>query len=546
MISPTPRRRAQLLAASASLVVVLAGSRAVQGLYSDPAQQLLAVQQRLAGESTSINRWRHPDSLDLSRDAGEWIVWWTPGTELFAYPLMRAGLSVGAAVRTIAAVTVVVGSVGWVTWFSLFQLPTWTLFALAAAFPFVRYASNGLFLYSAEMLVFAAAPWLLIVTRGFLERRIEALPRAAVRSLGLGVLLGSAYWLKGSMAFVAVGALVAIAVTEWRRDADLSRWLAVCAAAAAGVALPFFALTIVNTLAGSSSTNQVTQAFQWNAFGWRTVLDLVALPALQLADAGALWQYLLMHPAHPLVRDSVWLSLLGLPGGLVLFWLLCRPVVESGAAGVVARSVLFASLSLLAGIWSISVVSHEWRHLASGAFAVLPLLSADVRERAARSGPALRVALAGAAVFYVCVPLAYGVVSVVQKARRFPAQYQVGPARIYNPALSEVDVAAARASVLAQGNPGDVWYLLDPISALDLPVRAVITGADFRDLPDLRGDRFLTKRPVSVHALLPTRFEANGKGSVIRRSFPQAGRWTATPVAQSDYIVWSTDLRADR
>jgi hypothetical protein len=547
-IHPAARRlrRARLVAACASVLVVLATTRVIQGLYTDPAQQLRAVQQRIAGESTSINRWVHPDSRDLSRDVGDWIIWWTPGTELFAYPLMRAGLTLGASVRVLAAACLILGSVGWVTWFSLFALPDWIVLTLAAAFPFVRYASNGLFLYSAEMLVFASAPWLLIATRAFLARRREtSLVADAGAAFAAGGLLGAAYWLKGSIAFVVLGALAAIALCERRRRVTPDRWLAVVAASVTGAAIPFLALTALNRFVGGGSTNQVTLAFRWNVPVWRTALDALALPALQLADAGALWQYLLMHPSHPVVRDLAWLSLLGLPGGLVLLWLLCRPGVD-GEAAVLARSVFFTSVGLLAGIWTISVVSHEWRHLASAAFAVLPLAIAEARGRWARATPAARTVLAAAGVFYVCVPLAYGVTSVVQKVRRFPRDYQPGPARIYNPQLSDTSVSAVRDRLLARAHPGDAWYLIEPISSLDLPVRAVITGADFRDLEDLRADRFFTARPVTLHALLPARFEASGKGPTVRASFPQAEAWTSTPIAGSNYVLWTTALHAGR
>ena len=148
--------RAQAIAFVASLVVVLATVRVTQGLFFDPATQLIAVQQRLAGASNSINRLVRPDVSDLSRDVDEWIVQWTPGTELLVYPMMRAGLSLGASVRIVAAVALVVGAVGWITWFERFDVPPAIIAILAATWPFLRHASNGLFFYSAEMLVLSS------------------------------------------------------------------------------------------------------------------------------------------------------------------------------------------------------------------------------------------------------------------------------------------------------------------------------------------------------------------------------------------------------
>src|SRR5438045_5161788 len=149
-MTPAVRVRAQLAAAASSLLVVLAATPVFQGIYSDPAYQLKAVQQKLSGESPSINVRISPAPDDLSRDAQEWIVWWTPGTQITVYPFMRAGLPLGRAVRAVAAITLIAGSIGWVTWFGFFDLPAPVLFALAVMFPFIRYASNGLFLYSSE------------------------------------------------------------------------------------------------------------------------------------------------------------------------------------------------------------------------------------------------------------------------------------------------------------------------------------------------------------------------------------------------------------
>ena len=534
--------RAMAVAFVSSLLVILATARVKQGVYFDPATQLIAVQQRLAGESDSINRIIRPDVRDLSRDVDEWIVQWTPGTELFVYPLMRAGLSLGASVRIVAAAALTIGAVGWVTWFGQFALPPAILLVLAATWPFLRHASNGLFFYSAEMLVFAAAPWLLVLTARFLDRARTSPVRDAIGAIAVGLALGAAYWLKGSLGFVAAGALVAIAVWERHATASAIRWAAVVGLAAAGAAVPFFALSRINLAAGGSAGDQMSLIFRAPHVTWRHALDATALPALQMADAGSIWQYLLMHPARPIVGDSAWISALAVPGGLVLLWLLARPRVTSAAA-TVARSVLIVSLGLLVAVWVVSGVSHEPRHLTPAAFGFLPLAIAEARARWPSATLPQRRLLTAAAVFYICIPLAYGVVSVAQKVRRFPAGYRTGPARIYNALMSDSSVGGVREWLLARVTPADVWYMPEPISLLDLPGRAIITGADFESIDDVRAQKFTTTRPIRVNALLPSRFERNGKGQAVRASFPQAGLWTRTEIPQSDYALWTTDLR---
>ena len=73
------------------------------------------------------------------------------------------------------------------------------------------------------------------------------------------------------------------------------------------------------------------------------------------------------------------------------------------------------------------------------------------------------------------------------------------------------------------------------MSALDLPGRAIVVHADFTDLAALRKMAFQTSRPIRVHALLPPRFESNGKGDAIRSSFLHAGPWRHEPLPGSEY-----------
>jgi hypothetical protein len=96
--------------------------------------------------------------------------------------------------------------------------------------------------------------------------------------------------------------------------------------------------------------------------------------------------------------------------------------------------------------------------------------------------------------------------------------------------------------LIERTRPDAIWYLSDPLSALDLPGRSIGTSADFDALADLERTSYVTSRPLGVRALMPARFEANGKGEAIRRSFPQAGRWERTKIAGSDYWLWTTDL----
>jgi hypothetical protein len=132
--------RLPLLAFVSSLVIVLAVSRTPQSLFADPSWQLKALQQHLAGASPSLNTLVEPDPRDMSKDVSEWISRWPIGTNLLVYPLMRLGLNIAASIRVLAALALIVGSIGFGFWLRVFHLPQWLAIALAISIPWIRYA----------------------------------------------------------------------------------------------------------------------------------------------------------------------------------------------------------------------------------------------------------------------------------------------------------------------------------------------------------------------------------------------------------------------
>jgi len=535
-------RSAQTLAFLVAIGVVLVASRTTQGVYSDPALQLHMLQRWLAHEAPRFNTAVVVDWTDVSRDVVRWEMWWPPSSELLAWPLLRIGLSIGSALRVLAALSLVVGSVGWATWFGRFNMPRPLLFALAAAWPCVRYASNAVFLYSSEILVFAAVPWVLVRSDALL-RRLDGSRVPFLTAAGFGGLLGLLYWIKYSALFVSAGVLIALAWRAAHVETDRRHAMTTVLVVFAGACLPVALLTIANRILGGAST--IVTAAAAPRVSWRPLMYAVAFPPLVAADGDGMWRYLLMHPSHPVTREAGWLAAIGLPGGLLLLWLFSRRSHQTAASDL-ALGVFVASICSLVAIWlASSSASYEARHLAPAAAAALPLAVAE--GRALWDGRRwLRVAIASAFALYVCIPLAYGAVSVVQKARRFPRGYRTGASGIYNPQLSTTDVGAVRDALQEPSPQAGVWYFVEPISMLDLPGRAIDSGAELRSIDDLRGDRFLSTRELGVRALLPARFEQNGKGAVVRAAFPQAHGWSHSPIAGSEYLLWTTVLEPRR
>ena len=116
------------------------------------------MQQYFAGESGSFGTLVQADPNDLSKNSEEWISWWPIGTNLLVYPFVRSGLSFAAAIRIVADLALIIGSVGFGYWLTLFEIPRWIAWTLAVAIPWIRYANLGLFTYSSEILVYALCP----------------------------------------------------------------------------------------------------------------------------------------------------------------------------------------------------------------------------------------------------------------------------------------------------------------------------------------------------------------------------------------------------
>jgi hypothetical protein len=526
--------RFPFVAAVSALIVVVVASRTHPGMYSDPAYQLKAVQQALDGESPDLNTLTQPDADDISRNRSERLIWWAPGTPLAAEPLMKAGVPVATVVRAVAAVALVIGAAGWVLWFGLFDLPTGVMWSLAVLFPWVRYASNALFHYTSEVLVFAAAPWVLIAALAANRRD------SVTRWLVAGLLAGALYVVKYSASFVAAGVLLWIAV---RFAHEKERGFIALLAATAGIAIPVALLSAINRTGGSA--NLLTASFVVR-FDWRNVVYSAALPALALTDLDAVLRFLLMHPSRPVIGNVLWLCLVGVPGGVFLIWLVARRAMTTVPAAL-AQAVFVATTLAILVVWTISNgVSVEGRHVSSAAFSILPLALAEGLRLWQASSRPMRLALISACAIYVCLPLAYGPVSVAAKAWRYPPGFHPASSGLYNPLFAQQDLHGVVDRLERDFEPAsDVWYLTEPMSALDLKGRAIIRDADFLKLDQLRRDRFRTTRAARIHVLLPPRFEANGKGETIRASFPQAVAWRHDAIPGSQYDRWIAELRPD-
>ena len=510
--------------------------RTPQALYGDPACQLKAMQQFLAHESSSFNRMTIPDPNDVTRDTTEWFSWWPPGAQLVIYPLASRGISLGTAMRVVTVGFIILGSVGWVFWFNLFNLPKWVQVGWAFSLPWMHYASKNAFYFSAEVIAFASVPWILWSSDALAKaaRRLQrdsAVLIAAAFVLGLG--FGSCYVLRYAIVFASLAAILYLWF-ELRAPSFI--------AVAIGCVIPVAAMNAINYIASHDVNPVVLTAglhLKWLSAPWIT-----ALSALALADGYSLLSYIFLHPVHGLLQQEWPICLIGLPGGILLFVLLYRRRGERGPTRLAILNFATAVVMFLT-VWNFSLVGdYDARYLAVYSMGVLPVALEEgfVLWRLKR-GALWKTGLALAGLCYVLVPLLYGFISVAVKVWRTPSDYAFGPSHVYNELLADNDLAGVRKELLSDFHPAtDIWYLPDFITALDIPGRAIICNADWGYLSGLKRYLYLGSAPRRIRLLLPPRLEFNGRGPIVRRSFPQVAIWTRRKIQGCNYDLWEGTL----
>jgi hypothetical protein len=526
---------------TAIILIIVLWAGATQGVDSDSAWQFRAVQQHFDGASPTFNTLMKPNPADLSENRAQWIVWWAPGNVILISSLMRVNLTLGQAVRLMGFLCLALGAVGWSLWIATFRIPKPMRLLLSALLPWSVYAHNAVFYYGAETLLFGAIPWTLLLALKFTDH-LGRTPIQAIIAIPTGVSLGILYILKYTGLFIAIGAMTFILIqsaTSLRRQRLPLKALGPAVFCGFTCLVPVIALSGINVMR-TNTMNLVTasRALHWQ---WDTLLFAVSNPALALASASSPLQKVFVDVLGlPLRSAELLTALVALPGAAA-FWLLMCYRLPSRPNGRLACCILAISVGSVAAIWTISSgASYEPRHIAGASIAIVPyLIEQAVILRSRRT----QTVLAACAICYVLLPLLYGVSAVVGKTFRH-SHYRPGPSGVYNPFLSETDAGKSRSLLLRDFDVStDVWYVINPIAALDLPGRSLIRRAMDLSIDQLRQEVFYSSKPVRVRLVLPDDFEGNGKGAVIRRAFPRAVEWVQVP-AEPPLRCWVSWIQA--
>lgn len=525
-------------AISSFLLLVFVGGT-VQGLSYDSTWQARALQQFLAGASPSLNHLVLPSAANLALDEPTWIVWWAPGPTLLAYPLVATGLSLGDSFRALAVGCLLIGSLGWTRWIELFMLPRGMALLLSAAVPWVPYASNAFLQFAPEAVVFGAAPWLLLSTL-WLRREIAVgngrSSRQLAASVGVGLLLGSAYVLKYSMGFVSVGALAYLAASA--RPGLRAGWPPLLAVTIATM-VPGLTLTFLNQALGSAANLVAVEPAA--RLDPESVLHLLANAPLAALGLDSMLRFLALQSGGGGPSREIWIGLLGLPGAMTLLYVgwRSRRSWTRHEPSRLAVSSLGASLACLAVVWGASAnVSYDGRHLASASLATLPGALAMGKVIWPRSRARARGLLVVSAALYLVAPpiLSMLLMGALVAAGPRRAEYTAGPSALYAPLLGRAGPGRELVTLLGNYDARtDVWYVAEPTAALDLPGRVIVDDA--ARTGEMRVPLYQVSIPSRVLALYPAWFETppSNLGDLVKSRFPGLS-WQCSPRGQRDYV----------
>lgn len=405
--------------------------------------------------------------------------------------------------------------------------------------PWMRYAHDPLFRFSAEPFVYAPTPWLLLATLHYVQQgRYRWL-----LAYGLGMLLGAVYLFKYSAILPSLGCALFVCGALLFKQAPSERraGLLVCILLGLGMATSIIPLAVANRMLAGTA-NMLTASAK-PGLRPESLLFAVSEPALMLADGEGLVQRTLYFPGGRFHFPGYVGALIGLPGGLLLLWLITHPFGRYELHERLAVTVFGTILVTICSIWLLSPqVSHEGRHVAAASLTILPFAIAQGFRSWRERGALWRPVLLAAGLLYVAIPYAYGATGLLIKALRIPRNATVGRAHFSNPLVADIDYQKVLAQITAGFDPArEIWFAPDPATAIDLPGRMIVRDADFASMAELK-IAVCTSRPLGVWVLLPYILEDDPKGHAIRENFVQAGQWTRTEFPGSRYVLWRTSL----
>ena len=204
--------------------------------------------QWINGSVSSPNIIRQPNPTDLSSDNCRWILR-SPGATLLPIPFMLAGVSIGHSLQFGLLICSLIGSFGWLRFFS--RLNICKSFLLIGAIMLGLMAGNSISCYAtANIILFALVPWFLLWALKIESLVQDTICKSSVvyALVFILLLLGSFVWIKLSGIIVAgtIGACLLFMLFNKLRGKQKFYLITVYALVGLLFWIPFYSLEKIN------------------------------------------------------------------------------------------------------------------------------------------------------------------------------------------------------------------------------------------------------------------------------------------------------------
>ena len=476
-------------------------------MYSDSAYGFLVWDSMLNG--AAFNRWTLPDFADIAREQNLFMAVWSPGQYLFAGPLERAGLGLGAAMNLVTTVFAALGLVGWYRLYRSWNFPAASAVVAIAITAGSRHFALPFGIYNGgEVLLFGGMPWFLL-----LLGRCSALAPPQVAAL-LAAFVAIAF-LKLSGVIFAFAALAAVVVWDlwplsgirWRRPLVAAAMLVVFMAA-------FYFLWISRGWTALEGKHGAVWASLAPRFleGW-------AAAVMAMFSLGDLAARLVQRPGHQMLPnlDAVYLAA-ALPAVLLLAWCGRRLQVSHPAwlrfAGAAAIFYVAAMALIYARGGDLLMEDRFFRPLAL-------VLLIGIVHAVAGAGAAIRLPLGALA----AATMVYGISSYAVHLQH-NLHVPLGDRGFHHGTLTQDGLALLRREVGGADGSTVVWVTMPEI-ALEVRTARTLVSAENEGL---LGVRTYKGRAARLLVFLDETMIRDGRAEIVLGSFVDYDRakWVAT------------------
>jgi hypothetical protein len=517
----------------------------------DPSHGILAAMQYEKGVAPDIRTIVTASAQDLSSLDYNRVTLWPPAYQAVPFALRSLGLTWGNAFRILIASCLVVGLLGWLSYFRLFVREKSTLAALMLVVLCSGFAvENATYYLGGDILLWSAAPLLIVLN--VLAIRSEKFLAGLILSIAAGFCATAIYAIKFSGIFLAIGLFAAWILQAYRSSPvrrKIPLWLF-----GAGLGIVFLlAFGIIGGYTAVSPAGRVL-----NLPGGLSALGLwpMAMTHLDMA-IGSLWDKLNLSPDQKIWIGSAFGGLLII--GMVVLGIAQRSYLasflrrsEDSAGYAVPMPVIVALCVIAVDTFLLAATIFLGSHVEIGArlarvsgLLALPLVfTLTIRGLSKCRGAAFVLAAAMTAVVFIAPPF-YGMTRFLKHIRQI---YPLRERLTDNEGLvcqhfGDLDDVRSFTSELRSHVPSKntILYTTYPNILFLFPTQRclLVEAVELFSVEQLRRETYVHPPGEGVALFLPRIFENDGKLAAIEQSFREIDSWEYVPMkSMTEWGLW--------